>query len=101
MKRLPRLLRGCFRFPPTHNSVHRRRRHRRRYLGGHPAGAGRRRGQGYGGERQIVWQEVLAGEKAFKQTRSYLPVESLTALREYRVALKGPLTTPIGGGFAP
>jgi isocitrate dehydrogenase len=53
----------------------------------------------YGQQRQIVWQEVLAGEKAFKQTRSYLPVESLTALREYRVALKGPLTTPIGGGF--
>ena len=53
----------------------------------------------YGKQRQIVWQEVLAGEKAFKQTRSYLPVESLTALREFRVALKGPLTTPIGGGF--
>ena len=53
----------------------------------------------YGQQRQIVWQEVLAGEKAFKQTRSYMPVESLTALREYRVALKGPLTTPIGGGF--
>ena len=53
----------------------------------------------YGKHRQIVWQEVLAGEKAFKQTRSYLPVESLTALREFRVALKGPLTTPIGGGF--
>jgi isocitrate dehydrogenase len=53
----------------------------------------------YGKQRQIAWQEVLAGEKAFKQTRSYLPVESLTALREFRVALKGPLTTPIGGGF--
>ncbi len=53
----------------------------------------------YGQERRIVWQEVLAGEKAFKHTRSYLPVETLTALREYRVALKGPLTTPIGGGF--
>jgi isocitrate dehydrogenase len=53
----------------------------------------------YGKHRQIAWQEVLAGEKAFKQTRSYLPVESLTALREFRVALKGPLTTPIGGGF--
>ena len=53
----------------------------------------------YGKHRQIVWQEVLAGEKAFKRTRSYLPVESLTALREFRVALKGPLTTPIGGGF--
>jgi isocitrate dehydrogenase len=53
----------------------------------------------YGGQRQIVWQEVLAGEKAFRQTRSYLPVESLTALREFRLALKGPLTTPVGGGF--
>jgi isocitrate dehydrogenase len=53
----------------------------------------------YGGKKKIAWQEVLAGEKAFKQTRSYLPVETLTALREYRVALKGPLTTPIGGGF--
>jgi isocitrate dehydrogenase len=53
----------------------------------------------YGGQRQIVWQEVLAGEKAFRQTRSYLPVESLTALRQFRLALKGPLTTPVGGGF--
>ena len=53
----------------------------------------------YGGKKQLVWQEVLAGAKAFKHTRSYLPVETLTALREYRVALKGPLTTPIGGGF--
>lgn len=53
----------------------------------------------YGGSKRIHWQEVLAGEKAFKLSRSYLPVETLTALREYRVALKGPLTTPIGGGF--
>ena len=53
----------------------------------------------YGDGRRIHWQEVLAGEKAFKMSRSYLPVETLTALREYRVALKGPLTTPIGGGF--
>jgi isocitrate dehydrogenase len=53
----------------------------------------------YGGSKQIFWQEVMAGEKAFKLSRSYLPVETLTALREYRVALKGPLTTPIGGGF--
>ncbi len=53
----------------------------------------------YGGQRKIAWQEILAGEKAFKHNHSYLPVESLTALREYRVALKGPLTTPIGGGF--
>jgi isocitrate dehydrogenase len=55
--------------------------------------------QAYRGKRKIAWQEVLAGEKAFKRTGSYLPVETLTALREFRVALKGPLTTPIGGGF--
>jgi isocitrate dehydrogenase len=53
----------------------------------------------YGGVRWIDWQEVLAGEKAFKGTGNYLPEESLAALREYRVALKGPLTTPIGGGI--
>jgi isocitrate dehydrogenase len=53
----------------------------------------------YGGARQIIWQEILAGEKAFKETENYLPETSLAALREYRVALKGPLTTPIGGGF--
>ncbi len=53
----------------------------------------------YGGKRRIAWQEILAGEKAFKETENYLPEESLAALREYRVALKGPLTTPIGGGF--
>jgi isocitrate dehydrogenase len=53
----------------------------------------------YGGRKEIAWQETLAGEKAFKRTGSYLPVETLTVLREYRVALKGPLTTPIGGGF--
>ena len=53
----------------------------------------------YGGGKSLAWQEILAGEKAFKRTGSYLPVETLTALREYRVALKGPLTTPIGGGF--
>jgi isocitrate dehydrogenase len=53
----------------------------------------------YGGARGIIWQEILAGEKAFKQTGNYLPEETLEALRKYRVALKGPLTTPIGGGF--
>jgi isocitrate dehydrogenase len=55
--------------------------------------------QAYGGKRVLAWQEVLAGEKAFKRNGSYLPVETLTALKEFRVALKGPLTTPIGGGF--
>jgi isocitrate dehydrogenase len=53
----------------------------------------------YGGGREISWREILAGEKAFKQTGHYLPEASLEALRKYRVALKGPLTTPIGGGF--
>jgi isocitrate dehydrogenase len=53
----------------------------------------------YGGVKGIIWREILAGEKAFKQTGHYLPEESLEALRKYRVALKGPLTTPIGGGF--
>jgi isocitrate dehydrogenase len=55
--------------------------------------------QAYGGQRGLAWQEVLAGEKAFKNTGSYLPEETLNDLREFRVALKGPLTTPIGGGF--
>ena len=55
--------------------------------------------QAYGKKRRLAWHEVLAGEKAFKRTGSYLPVETLNDLREYRVALKGPLTTPIGGGF--
>lgn len=53
----------------------------------------------YGGRRQIVWQEILAGEKAFAQTGHYLPEQTLTAIKEYLVALKGPLTTPVGGGF--
>jgi len=53
----------------------------------------------YGGRRRIVWQEILAGEKAFGQTGHYLPEKTLEAIREYRVALKGPLTTPVGGGF--
>jgi isocitrate dehydrogenase len=53
----------------------------------------------YGGAKKIVWQEILAGEKAFKETGNYLPEATLANLREYRVALKGPLTTPVGGGF--
>jgi isocitrate dehydrogenase len=53
----------------------------------------------YGSGKQLVWQEILAGEKAFKETGNYLPEESLAALREFRVAIKGPLTTPVGGGF--
>ena len=53
----------------------------------------------YGGARAIVWQEVLAGEKAFTKTKSWLPQETLDAFTEYRVGIKGPLTTPVGGGI--
>jgi isocitrate dehydrogenase len=53
----------------------------------------------YGGERKVAWMEVYAGEKAFKQTNDWLPQETLDALQEFRVAIKGPLTTPVGGGI--
>jgi len=49
--------------------------------------------------RQIVWKEVLAGEKAHKQKKDWLPQETLNAFREYRIGIKGPLTTPVGKGF--
>jgi isocitrate dehydrogenase len=53
----------------------------------------------YGGKRSIVWREVLAGEKAFNLTGEWLPAETLDTIREYIIAIKGPLTTPIGGGI--
>ncbi|HJV31883.1 MAG TPA: NADP-dependent isocitrate dehydrogenase [Bacillales bacterium] len=53
----------------------------------------------YKGERKIVWREVLAGEKAFNQTGEWLPQETLDVINEYLIAIKGPLTTPIGGGI--
>src|SRR6186713_2065941 len=53
----------------------------------------------YGGKRQIAWMEVLAGEKAFNQTGSWLPDETLEAFKKYLVGIKGPLTTPVGGGI--
>jgi isocitrate dehydrogenase len=53
----------------------------------------------YGGKKKIVWKEVLAGEKAFNQTGSWLPDETLDAFKEYLVGIKGPLTTPVGGGI--
>lgn len=53
----------------------------------------------YGGERKIHWKEVLAGQKAFDQTGEWLPQETLDAIKEYLVAIKGPLTTPVGGGI--
>jgi isocitrate dehydrogenase len=53
----------------------------------------------YAGKRKIEWKEVLAGEKAFKQTGEWLPQSTLDDIREYLVAIKGPLTTPVGGGI--
>jgi len=53
----------------------------------------------YGGKRQIEWMEVFAGEKAFKKFNTWLPDETVEAFREYLVGIKGPLTTPIGGGI--
>ena len=53
----------------------------------------------YGGQRKIQWMEVFAGAKAYNLCGSYLPEETLAAVREFHVAIKGPLTTPVGGGF--
>ena len=53
----------------------------------------------YGGARKIVWREVLAGEKAFNETGDWLPEETVAAFRDYLVGIKGPLTTPVGGGI--
>lgn len=53
----------------------------------------------YGGKRKINWKEVLAGEKAFNKTGNWMPEETLTAFKEYLVGIKGPLTTPVGGGI--
>lgn len=53
----------------------------------------------YQGQKSIVWKELLAGEKAFNETGNWLPEETLQAIREYIIAIKGPLTTPIGGGI--
>ena len=53
----------------------------------------------YGGQRKLVWMEVYAGEKAFTRFQSWLPEETLQAFKEFLVGIKGPLTTPIGGGM--
>ncbi len=53
----------------------------------------------YTGQRGIEWKEVLAGQKAFDQTGSWLPDETVESFREYLIGIKGPLTTPVGGGF--
>ncbi|MEE8242507.1 MAG: isocitrate dehydrogenase (NADP(+)) [candidate division NC10 bacterium] len=53
----------------------------------------------FGGQKRIVWTEILAGEKAQKQTGEWLPEATITAIRDHIVAIKGPLTTPVGGGI--
>ena len=53
----------------------------------------------YGRERRIQWYEIFAGEKAFEKYGEYLPDDTFNAIRECKVAIKGPLTTPVGGGF--
>ena len=54
----------------------------------------------YNGAKQIEWKEVLAGEKAFNATGEWMPKETLQAFREHLVGIKGPLTTPVGGGIS-
>jgi isocitrate dehydrogenase len=53
----------------------------------------------FGGKKKIIWKEVLAGEKAFENTGNWLPEETLKTIDQYKVAIKGPLTTPVGGGI--
>lgn len=53
----------------------------------------------YDGKKKVAWKEVYAGEKAFNKTGEWLPQETLDTINEYKIAIKGPLTTPIGGGF--
>ena len=53
----------------------------------------------YRGTKKIIWKEVLAGEKAYNATGNWLPQETLDSFNKYLVGIKGPLTTPVGGGF--
>src|SRR5260370_2554453 len=53
----------------------------------------------YGGKRRVEWFEVFAGEKAFNAFKEWLPNDTVDAIRDFRVAIKGPLTTPVGGGI--
>jgi isocitrate dehydrogenase len=55
--------------------------------------------QAYAGKRRVAWFEVFAGEKAFNTFKEWLPNETVDAIRDFRVAIKGPLTTPVGGGI--
>ena len=56
-------------------------------------------GQIYGGARQVIWYEILAGQKAFDRFNSWLPDDTVEAIRHFHIAIKGPLTTPVGGGI--
>ncbi|MBI3896295.1 MAG: NADP-dependent isocitrate dehydrogenase [Acidobacteria bacterium] len=53
----------------------------------------------YGGKRTVVWYEVFTGEKAFEKFKEWLPADTIEALKEFRIGIKGPLTTPVGGGI--
>ena len=53
----------------------------------------------YKGKRRVAWFEIFAGEKAMSKFKTWLPDDSVDAIREFRVAIKGPLTTPVGGGI--
>src|SRR5690606_24626334 len=53
----------------------------------------------YGGKKKILWKKVLAGEEAFDKTGQWMPDETMQAFKDYLVAIKGPLTTPVGGGI--
>ena len=53
----------------------------------------------YAGKRKIAWMEVLAGQKSFDRLQTWLPDETVDAFREFLVGIKGPLTTPVGGGI--
>ena len=53
----------------------------------------------YGGDRRVVWYEIFAGQKAYDQFESWLPDDTLAAIRQFHIAIKGPLTTPVGGGI--
>src|SRR5215469_6602290 len=55
--------------------------------------------QAYGGKRLVAWFEVFAGEKAFNTFKEWLPNDTVDAIRDFRIAIKGPLTTPVGGGI--
>ena len=53
----------------------------------------------YGGKRKVAWLEIYAGEKAYREFKEWLPQDSVDAIQDFRIAIKGPLTTPVGGGI--